>query len=172
VYRLEDGGDGEKRFCNTPLKLFRSSKGKDAGWSTTVAVTHFKKKHKDSSSALKHKAGAAKRLTRLSECMYADDSEQIQSISSKKNTYGLSESEKVLTAIPRWGTYACMKVSQGAFGDPLFVVMLQAARGPHETKDVVPKLTRAVFKGFMLAEFEVTSPCSISCHLFLMKKYS
>jgi hypothetical protein len=22
VYRLEDGGDGEKRFCNTPLKLF------------------------------------------------------------------------------------------------------------------------------------------------------
>ena len=29
VYRLEDGGHGEKRFCNTPLKLFRSSKGKD-----------------------------------------------------------------------------------------------------------------------------------------------
>ena len=26
VYPLEDGGDCEKRFCNTPLKLFRSSR--------------------------------------------------------------------------------------------------------------------------------------------------
>jgi hypothetical protein len=117
VYRLEDGGDGEKRFCNTPLKLFRSSKGKDAGWSTTIAVTHFKKKHEDSLSALKQKAGAAKRQTRLSECMHAAGSEQIQSISSKKSTYGLSESEKVLSAITRWDTYASMKVSQAAFGD-------------------------------------------------------
>jgi len=158
VYPLEDGGDCEKRFCNTRLKLFRSSKCKDAGWSTTIAVAHFKKKHEDSSSALKQQAGAAKRQTRLSECMHAADSEQVQSISSKKSTYGLSESEKVLSAIARWGTYASMKVSQAAFGDPLFVAMLQAARGPHETKGVVPKLTRSAFKGFMLAEFEVTSP--------------
>jgi hypothetical protein len=118
VYRVEDGGDGEKRFCNTPLKLFRSSKGKDAGWSTTIAVSHFKKKHEDSLSVLKQKSGAVKRQTRLSECMHAAGSEQIQSISSKKSTYGLSESEKVLSAIARWGTYANMKVSQAAFGDP------------------------------------------------------
>jgi hypothetical protein len=163
VYPLEDGGDGEKRFCNTPLKLFRSSKGKDARrarmrWSTTIVVSHFKKKHEVSSSALKQQAGAAKRQTRLSECMHAGGSEHVQSISSKKSPYGLSESEKVLSAIARWGTYAEMKVSQPAFGDPLFVAMLQAARGPHETKGVVPKLTRSDFKGFMLAEFEVTSP--------------
>jgi hypothetical protein len=31
-----------------------------------------------------------------------------------------------------------MKVSQQAFEDPLFVAMLQAARGPHDTKGVVP----------------------------------
>jgi hypothetical protein len=42
----------------------------------------------------------------------------------------------------RWGLYASMKVSQQAFEDPLFVAMLQAARGPHDTKGVVPKLTR------------------------------
>ena len=57
------------------------------------------------------------------------------------------ENEKVLSAIARWATYASMKVSQAAFGDPLFVAMLQAARGPHETKGLVPKLTRSAFKG-------------------------
>jgi hypothetical protein len=54
-----------------------------------------------------------------------------------------------------------MKVSQAAFEDPLFVVMLQAARGPHETKGVVPKLTRKMFKGFMYAEYQVPVSCSI-----------
>jgi len=39
VYRLDNGDDGEKRFCNTPLKLFRSSKVKEAGWSTSAALT-------------------------------------------------------------------------------------------------------------------------------------
>jgi hypothetical protein len=28
VYRLDDGEDGEKRYCNTPLKLFRASGAK------------------------------------------------------------------------------------------------------------------------------------------------
>jgi HD-GYP domain-containing protein (c-di-GMP phosphodiesterase class II) len=28
VYRLEDGENGEKRYCNTPLKLFRDSNAK------------------------------------------------------------------------------------------------------------------------------------------------
>jgi hypothetical protein len=54
-----------------------------------------------------------------------------------------------------------MKVRQHAFEDPLFVVMLQATRGPHETKGVVPKLTRKVFKGFMHAEYQVTVSFSI-----------
>jgi hypothetical protein len=94
--------------------------------------------------------------------MHAAGSERIQSISSKKSTYGLSENEKVLSAIARWGTYASMKVSQAVFGDPLFVAMLQAARGPQETKGLVPKLSRRDFKGFMIAEFQVTSPSSIS----------
>ena len=92
--------------------------------------------------------------------MHASVSVGIQSISSKKINYGLSESEKVLSAIARWVTYASMKVSQAVFGD--LVAMLQAARGPHETKGLVPKLTRAVFKGFMLAEFQVTCPWCIS----------
>ena len=30
VYRLEDGENGEKRYCNTPLKLFRASNAKEA----------------------------------------------------------------------------------------------------------------------------------------------
>jgi hypothetical protein len=153
------------------LKLFRSNSGKEAGWSTSAAITHFKNKHEDSSSARKQKAGAAKRQTRLGECMHTADSDRIQSISSKKSTYGLSENEKVLSAIARWGTYASMKVSQTAFGDPLFVAILQAARGPHETKGLVPKLSRRAFKGFTLAEFQVTSPSSISCHMLLFNTY-
>jgi hypothetical protein len=65
----------------------------------------------------------------------------------------LSENEKVLSAIARWGAYASMKVSQAALGDSLLMAMLQAARGPHDKKGLVPKLTRRSFKGFMLAEF-------------------
>ena len=56
--------------------------------------------------------------------MHAAGSQGIQSISSRKSTYALSENEKVLSAIARWATYASMKVSQAAFGDPLFVAML------------------------------------------------
>ncbi len=41
VYRLSDGEEGDKRYCNTPLKLFRSSKGKESAWSTCPAF--FKK---------------------------------------------------------------------------------------------------------------------------------
>ena len=94
VYRLDDGGDGEKRFCNTPLKLFCSSSGKSAGWSTTAALTHFKKKHQDSCLTHKEKDGGTKRQTRLAECMHVSVSVGVQSISSKKSTYALSESEK------------------------------------------------------------------------------
>jgi hypothetical protein len=65
-------------------------------------------------SAVKHQA-------RLGEYMHVSVTDGKQSVSSKKNTYGLSENEKVLSAIARWGTYAGMKVNQGAFGDPLFV---------------------------------------------------
>ena len=60
VYRLDDE-DGEKRYCNTPLKLFRASSAKAAPWSTSAALAHFKKKHEASSSARKQKAGATKR---------------------------------------------------------------------------------------------------------------
>ena len=35
VYRLDDE-DGEKRYCNTPLKLFRASSAKAAPWSTSA----------------------------------------------------------------------------------------------------------------------------------------
>ncbi len=47
VYRLDDE-DGEKRYCNTPLKLFRASSAKAAPWSTSAALAHFKKKHEPS----------------------------------------------------------------------------------------------------------------------------
>ena len=79
VYRLDDE-DGEKRYCNTPLKLFRASSATAAPWSTSAALVHFKKKHEDSSSARKQKAGAAKRQTHLSECMHAAGSQGIHSL--------------------------------------------------------------------------------------------
>ena len=47
VCHLSDGEEGVKRYCNTPLKLFRSTKTSDALWSTTAAVTHSKKIHED-----------------------------------------------------------------------------------------------------------------------------
>jgi hypothetical protein len=84
--------------------------------------------------------------------MQASDSEGIESSSSKHFTYALSENKKVLSAVARWGLYVIMKVSQSSFEDPLFFVILQTARGPHETKGVVPKLTRKIFKDFMYAE--------------------
>ena len=151
VYRLSDPEGSEKRYWNNPLKLFRSTKDKKTPWITSAALAHFKKNHEDSSSTRKQKAGLVKRQSHLGECMHVSDSVGIQSISSvyKKSTYVLSENEKVLSAITRWVTYANMKVSQIAFGDLLFVVMLQAAHGPHETKGLVPKLTRSVFKGFI-----------------------
>ncbi len=70
----------------------------------------------------------------------------------------MSDNEKVLSSVTRWGTYDNMKVSQSDFKDPLFVAMLQAARGPHETKGIVPKLSTKTFKGFVNAEFQVTCP--------------
>jgi len=127
VYPLEDGGDCEKRFCNTPLKLFRSSKCKDAGWSTTIAVAHFKKKHEDSSSALKQQAGAAKRQTRLSECMHAAGSEQIQFLGAelrKEAEVAFSEYRSYcriqLTAQRGWDQYLPEKAaaSRGVMATP------------------------------------------------------
>jgi len=73
VYRLDNGDDGEKRYCNTPLKLFRSSKGKEDAWITSAALAHFKKKFEDSSSERKQKAGAAKRQSRLGEFMQSTE---------------------------------------------------------------------------------------------------
>ncbi len=161
VCPLADGEDGVKRFCNQPLKLFRSSKATGADWSTSDSVSHSKKKHEDSDVARKQKARSEKSQLRLGECMQVSGTADIQSSSSKHITYGLSENEKVLSAVVRWGLYASMKVSQHSFEDPLFVAMLQAARGPHENKGVVPKLTRKVFKGFMHAEYQVTVSSSI-----------
>ena len=69
--------------------------------------------------------------------MYASDNQTIQVLSSKKSPYGLSDNEKLLSAIVRWGTYGNMKVSQVAFSDPLFVDMLPDVCGPYETKGMV-----------------------------------
>jgi hypothetical protein len=65
VYRLDDGEDGEKCYCNSPLKLFRASKAKEAVWSTSAELGHFKKKHDCSSSVRKQKVGLVKRQTHL-----------------------------------------------------------------------------------------------------------
>ena len=126
VCPLADGEEGVKCFCNQPLKLFRASKALGAAWSTTASVAHSKKKHADSDVARKHKGRAEKTQLRLGECMQASGTADIQSSSSKQITYGLSENEKVLSSMARWGLYASMKVSQQAFEDPLFVAMLQA----------------------------------------------
>ena len=132
VCPLSDCEEGVKRFCNEPLKLFQASKAPGAAWSTTVSVAHSQKKHVDSKVARQQKGRAEKRQLRMGDCMHASGSVGIESSSSKHFTYALSENEKVLSAVARWGLYASMKVSQAAFEDPLFVAMLQAARGPHE----------------------------------------
>ena len=92
VYRLDDE-DGEKRYCNTPLKLFRASSAKGAPWSTSAALAHFKKKHGVSSSARKQKAGATKRQTRLSECMHAAGSQGIVYFLKEEHLYVVGERE-------------------------------------------------------------------------------
>ena len=38
VYRLDDGEDGEKRYCNTPLNLFRASKSKEESTRKTTQI--------------------------------------------------------------------------------------------------------------------------------------
>jgi hypothetical protein len=121
VCPLSDGEEGVKRFCNQPLKLFRASKALGAAWSTTASVAHSKKKHVDSKVARQQKGRAEKRQMRMGDCMHASGSAGIESSSSKHFTYALSENEKVLSAVDRWGLYAKMKVSQAAFEDPLFV---------------------------------------------------
>ncbi len=60
-----------------------------------------------------------------------------------------------------------MKVSQAVFEGPSFVVMLQRVLGPHETKGVVSKLTRKVFKDFMYSEFQV----SVSSDRLVVRQY-
>ena len=92
----------------------------------------------------------------MGDAMHLAGSASSNVVPARKSLYGLTEGEKMLSAIARWGTYANMKVRQAAFKDPLFVAMLQAARGPPETKGIVPTLTRQAFKGFMHAEFQVT----------------
>ena len=103
--------------------------------------------------------------------MYASDNQTIQVLSSKKSPYGLSDNEKLLSVIARCGTYANMKVSQAAFADTLFVVILQAAHGPHETKDMVPKLSRQTIKGFLVAEFQVICTSTMRCRILLIHIY-
>ena len=110
VCPLSDGEEGVKRYCNQPLKLFRASKALGAGWSTSASVAHSKKKHADSDVAHKQKARTEKSQLRLGECMQASGTAGIQSSSSKHSPYGLSENEKVLSAVARWGLYASMKV--------------------------------------------------------------
>ena len=55
VFPLADGEEGVKRFCNQPLKLFRTSKSLGAGWNTSASVAHSKKKHAGSDVARKQK---------------------------------------------------------------------------------------------------------------------
>jgi hypothetical protein len=55
VYPLSDDEGGSKRYCNTPLKLFRDTKSESSSWSTSAAVGHFKKNHPHSASARKQK---------------------------------------------------------------------------------------------------------------------
>jgi hypothetical protein len=76
----------------------------------------------------------------------------IHSFSSKHSSYGMSENEKVISVVARWGTYTSMKVSQTIFEDPFFVSMIQEVNGPPQTKGVVPKLTKKAWKGLMSSE--------------------
>ena len=106
VHQLSDDEGGSKRYCNRVLKIFRDTKRPSSGWRTSTALEHFKKEHPHSDSVRKHKAKLEIRQVRLGESMHVSDS------SSQRNTYGLSDNEKVLSAIDRWGTYASMKVWQ------------------------------------------------------------
>ena len=91
IYRLTDADGGEKRYCNKPLKLFRSTKGKESSWSTSAALAHFKKNHEDSSSARQQKAGLVKRQTRLGELMHASGSDLRESYRGRQWLYSSQE---------------------------------------------------------------------------------
>ena len=110
VYLFSDDDGGSKCYCNTTLKLFRGTKRTSSAWSTSAAVGHFKKNHPHSDSVRKQKGKLETRRQRVGECMHTSGSQVIQVVSSKKSPYGLSDNEKVLSAIARWGTYANMKV--------------------------------------------------------------
>ncbi len=43
VYRLSDGEGGATRYCNKPLKLFRSTRGKEAPWITCRRCRRWKR---------------------------------------------------------------------------------------------------------------------------------
>jgi hypothetical protein len=89
VYPLEEEGEnGEKRYCNTPLKLVRASKAKDAAWSTSAALGHFKKNHEGSSAARKQQQCLLKRQARKGEAMHASASDNKLSACSKKSPLG------------------------------------------------------------------------------------
>ncbi len=94
--------EGFQSYCNTPLKLFRCTKSESSAWSTSTAVAHFKKHHPRSNVSYKQKGKLETRQGRLVECIHT------------------------LSVVARWGTYVNMKVSQAAFADPFFVVILQA----------------------------------------------
>ena len=127
VCPLSDDEEGSKRYCNTPLKLFRCTKSTSSAWSTSAAVAHFKKQDPHSNAARKQKGKLETRQAWLGECMHASGSHAIQGHSSQKGPYGLSDNEKVLSAVARWGTYANMKVSQAAFADPMGSVSSESA---------------------------------------------
>ena len=110
VCPLSDGEEEEKRFCNEPLKLFRASKAPGAPWSTSASVAHSKKKHADSKVARQQKGRVDKKQLRMSECMHASGSAGIQSSSSKHFIFALSENEKVLSAVARWGLLSLIHI--------------------------------------------------------------
>ena len=102
VYPLSDDESGSKRYCNTPLKLFKGKSG-SCTWSTTAAVLHFNKKHPQSDSARKCKTKLELREGRMGEAMHLAGSASSNVGPARKSFYGLTEREKMLSAIARWG---------------------------------------------------------------------
>ncbi len=79
---------------------------------SSTTVSHFKKQYPRSNVVHKQKGKLETRQAHLGECMHTSDSQTIQGHSSQKSPYGLSDNEKVLSAVAQWGTYDNMKVSQ------------------------------------------------------------
>ena len=136
VCPLSHDEEGSKLYCNTPLKLFRNDKSLSSP-SERNLETH---------------------VTGFGECMHQSVILTLPPVTWKKITYGLSENEKVLTSMGYVHTH---ESETTCLHRPCVQVVVMMEVGPVDTKGKVWQLTRPVFKGFTISEFQVTCTSTV-----------